>query len=926
MKNRETIADELYYKLSKFSDLQMLDAEGSPTDEVDAAVIFQINYGSGKFDEKIITFNMYDPEVMEMLYSRSLTDGMDSKERKKWYAFVDSMRDFATTRMMAWKVEDFTKPRFDKNDFDFIRHNSNYEHKDAQMESKMYGSRRSSYAEQANARLIVRHSKPIDEEKQGARARNIESIYIENAVGERFLVPRNHLPTARAMARHISNEGVINDDIAESIIEMHDEMKALRSFTRKARSTDNMMEGAEKVVEAAKCRYRKVKKTLESIQKQKGYQSFAETFERQEIDEDEDTYESLRDTLTKQIYNEEFDDALPYLNRAIREAEEEWEKAAQDEMRSRSQSVLAMDVLPLRGSAEDFTPTAEKIDALISQIKSTEFEDPNQKKEAHQRFKYTVLSMFKDEVLSQLAPGKLDDSMINAIMSLDLEYQNDPHMGAPVVPSKEDSGAGMHLFMLFRNGKVEYVDKVTAEDVDVFEAWANKIVESGGISDELVRAADDMLQYAYEIGNTHPDHDFFLHTSELLDDDNFDELQAHIMNADTDTREKALEIMMDSGQEVAAIAANWMEQAAEEASRPDEDEDLADMDDDGDTLDVDYDDEVEESSDDLGEISQLAGLKEAPKDDDDDDDDDDDMADLKGGEDGLGIDGDNRHDRVSYDYPDLDGGYDEYDDLDESSNDTYTGTYVTEGGIELEVTYKYYRGMSQTRMEPAEPESVEILSVTRNGKEVENLRPAREEAIEEWALEDCRDQQQDYADGYGDYKRDMARDRDFNEADEVDDISKLAGLEKDKDKFWDDLKKDPNRVRTEEDEVADIIAKHLGSVRPLTDDDLTGDLGEALYEYFLNSGDMPYGTAKARDGDPDQWIYDRMDSLGFIGESMQEADHSTCPDCGGSGIDRGTETECELCGGTGTPPEPYEDYGDEFGDELGDITRLSGIK
>jgi hypothetical protein len=33
---------------------------------------------------------------------------------------------------------------------------------------------------------------------------------------------------------------------------------------------------------------------------------------------------------------------------------------------------------------------------------------------------------------------------------------------------------------------------------------------------------------------------------------------------------------------------------------------------------------------------------------------------------------------------------------------------------------------------------------------------------------------------------------------------------------------------------------------------------QRLYEHFLNNGEMPYGVAKARTGDPDFWIYDRL--------------------------------------------------------------------
>ncbi len=34
-----------------------------------------------------------------------------------------------------------------------------------------------------------------------------------------------------------------------------------------------------------------------------------------------------------------------------------------------------------------------------------------------------------------------------------------------------------------------------------------------------------------------------------------------------------------------------------------------------------------------------------------------------------------------------------------------------------------------------------------------------------------------------------------------------------------------------------------------------------LYEYFCNSGEMPYGVAKARDGDPVVWILDYLNTL-----------------------------------------------------------------
>ena len=37
---------------------------------------------------------------------------------------------------------------------------------------------------------------------------------------------------------------------------------------------------------------------------------------------------------------------------------------------------------------------------------------------------------------------------------------------------------------------------------------------------------------------------------------------------------------------------------------------------------------------------------------------------------------------------------------------------------------------------------------------------------------------------------------------------------------------------------------------------------EKLFEYFaFETGEMPYGTAKARDGEPDVWIVEYLESL-----------------------------------------------------------------
>ena len=52
--------------------------------------------------------------------------------------------------------------------------------------------------------------------------------------------------------------------------------------------------------------------------------------------------------------------------------------------------------------------------------------------------------------------------------------------------------------------------------------------------------------------------------------------------------------------------------------------------------------------------------------------------------------------------------------------------------------------------------------------------------------------------------------------------------------------------------------KIIACYHDLGNDDLSDELYQKLYEHFCNNGEMPYGTAKARDGDPFEWITARI--------------------------------------------------------------------
>ena len=72
--------------------------------------------------------------------------------------------------------------------------------------------------------------------------------------------------------------------------------------------------------------------------------------------------------------------------------------------------------------------------------------------------------------------------------------------------------------------------------------------------------------------------------------------------------------------------------------------------------------------------------------------------------------------------------------------------------------------------------------------------------------------------------------------------------------------------KDEYEKVKAILIKHDVLHKEIEDLD-DPKLMEDLYNHFQE--DMPYGTQKARDGDPDEFIYDKLEDMGLpLGEQQ----------------------------------------------------------
>lgn len=133
--------------------------------------------------------------------------------------------------------------------------------------SKIFGTTKSSFQRIGNARIIIRHTDTINEEKHGARTRHIKAIFIENKIGERFAYPCLHMTGARAFARHVSNGGTNHDGVASKIFSLSEDYMRLRRSGADLRYHD----GTESWISSIRESMILINKRLKSMHGPKGY-------------------------------------------------------------------------------------------------------------------------------------------------------------------------------------------------------------------------------------------------------------------------------------------------------------------------------------------------------------------------------------------------------------------------------------------------------------------------------------------------------------------------------------------------------------------------------------------------------------------------------------------------------------------------------
>ena len=344
-----------------------------------------------------------------------------------WLNFLEELSTFAQGHGMDFDLQNPSQSNLDKRD----------PIGEAKMiESRLFGTSKTSFQEMGEAKIIVKHTQPVNYNAANGRTQHIERIFIENSLGERFAYPVKHLNGARALARHVAEGGTPYDNIGQHIIGLSEVMSKLRFFKnyvdRSPIISENMGTIQSKVIE----RIDQVKKEIHALQTPKYYAEFRESFtvkNNREIPED--ILNDWIDRLTVRSFNEELKTVFPYIYSLVDESDIPIKELDAEDLLSETQTDGEADTQ--YETLDEFSTFERHIQGIVSEDDDLFGSNEERQAQAIQ----TLQDLFSQEVpigtagdnINSSLDGIIDDKKLEQAFELLAELGLDEMDARPIV-------------------------------------------------------------------------------------------------------------------------------------------------------------------------------------------------------------------------------------------------------------------------------------------------------------------------------------------------------------------------------------------------------------------------------------------------------------------------------------------------------------
>lgn len=286
-------------------DPEILDSRGQPAPTAEDAEIFSFEFVSdaGKNYGTVVAM-LGDDKQLELFSGDNVGRGMDSEDKTEWYDFQHQLKNFATRNFMTYGSQNINRLKYSMQGQAAL--------KEGLFES-WNGTKNVSWnGSPDSVRLMIRHKRPMGVNE--ARFRQVESLFVETADGERFKLPFRNLSGGRAMVEHVRHGGLPYDMRGAHIANMVEELNVLSRFRRASHGRVFEGDTANLVTETNQY-YSVMSRTLKGLSSARGYNTYFESWNPADITEQDLIIEDIKTLFVQETIDSRIEQALPILAR-----------------------------------------------------------------------------------------------------------------------------------------------------------------------------------------------------------------------------------------------------------------------------------------------------------------------------------------------------------------------------------------------------------------------------------------------------------------------------------------------------------------------------------------------------------------------------------------------------------------------------------
>ena len=367
-------------------DPEILDSTGKAAPTAEDAEIYSFEFVTANgTNHGTVVIMLGDDKQLELFSGDNVGRGMDSEDKTEWYEFQHQLKNFATKNFMTFGSQNINRLKYSMQGQAAL--------KEGLFES-WNGTKNVSWnGGPDSVRLMIRHKRPMGVNE--ARFRQVESLFLETAEGERYKLPFRNLAGGRAMVEHVRQGGRPYDMRGQHIANMVEELNVLSRFRRA--SHGRVFEGdTANLVNETNVYHATMSRTLKGLASSRGYNTYFESWNPADITEQDVIIEDIKTLFVQETIDSRIEQALPILARiqqqgtAMKEANifETWANKllegtwATPNTPEEQQELIALlsQELPVGADATNATEQLYSLvgdDILFDQLQDLAEQDPN---------------------------------------------------------------------------------------------------------------------------------------------------------------------------------------------------------------------------------------------------------------------------------------------------------------------------------------------------------------------------------------------------------------------------------------------------------------------------------------------------------------------------------------------------------------------